>query len=245
MKPLRCPNRACQARSKPDLITVIRHGFYRTRFGRRRRFLCRCCRQSFCSTRGTVYFRLQHRRSTFDSVAMMSVGGVNKSSISRVQRLGWNTMDRWLTIAAAASRQFNQHRIRMLQIVELQADEVRAMTGCREEPQVWIFAAIEVSSRFWPSTRVGNRSYRNTLHLFQDICTRTKGSAVPLITTDGFKFYRQVVKRVFGAACLFGQVIKKRRNDRVIRVDRKARIGAAWCWDEFWRTSEDSKKLNT
>jgi hypothetical protein len=47
------------------------------------------------------------------------------------------------------------------------------------------------------------------------------------------------------AACLFGQVIKKRRNDRVIKVERKPRSGAAWRWEEFWRASEESKKLNT
>lgn len=29
-------------------------------------------------------YRLQHRRSTFDSIAAMSVEGVNKSSIARV-----------------------------------------------------------------------------------------------------------------------------------------------------------------
>ena len=71
------------------------------------------------------------------------------------------------------------------------------------------------------------------------------GSKVPLIATDGFKFYRQVVRRLFGAACLYGQVIKKRRNNRVVRVQRKARLGAAWRWDECWRNSEDSRQLNT
>jgi hypothetical protein len=72
-----------------------------------------------------------------------------------------------------------------------------------------------------------------------------KLDGIPLITTDGFQFYRQVVRRLFGVACLYGQVIKKRRNDRVVRVQRKARIGAAWRWSQVWRDSEDSRKLNT
>jgi hypothetical protein len=46
-------------------------------------------------------------------------------------------------------------------------------------------------------------------------------------------------------ACLYGQVIKKRRKDRVVCVQRKARFGAAWRWNEVWRDSEDSRKLNT
>ena len=46
-------------------------------------------------------------------------------------------------------------------------------------------------------------------------------------------------------ACLYGQVIKKRRNDRMVRVQQKARFGVAWRWNEVWRDSEDSRKLNT
>jgi hypothetical protein len=31
---------------------------------------------------------------------------------------------------------------------------------------------------------------------------------VPLIATDGFEFYKRVVRRILGPACLYGQVIK-------------------------------------
>jgi hypothetical protein len=67
----------------------------------------------------------------------------------------------------------------------------------------------------------------------------------PLIATDGFEFYERVVRRVFGAACLYGQVIKTRRNDRVVRVERRTRIGAAWRWEQALSDSEDSVRLNT
>ena len=53
------------------------------------------------------------------------------------------------------------------------------------------------------------------------------------------------MRRVFGSACLYGQVIKTRRNDRVVRVERKTRIGAAWRWEQALADSEDSEKLNT
>jgi IS1 family transposase len=181
----------------------------------------------------------------FDQVAALSVEGVNKSAIARVQQLAWNTVDRWLEKAAASCRQFNHQRITRIEIRELQADELCAMVGGKEQSSVWIFAAIEVWSRLWPSTVVGKRSHRNTHTLFRPLCARTHGNKVPLIATDGFKFYRQVVKRLFGAACLCGQVIKKRRNYRVVKVQRKPRIGAAWRWDEMWRNSEDSRQLNT
>ena len=43
----------------------------------------------------------------------------------------------------------------------------------------------------------------------------------------------------------YAQVIKTRRHDRVVRVDRRAVIGAAWRFDEALTHSEDSSTVNT
>jgi hypothetical protein len=59
---------------------------------------------TFCATNGTTYYRLQHRRTTFDEVASLSVEGLNKSAIARVKRIAWNTVHRWLERAAAFCR---------------------------------------------------------------------------------------------------------------------------------------------
>ena len=48
-----------------------------------------------------------------------------------------------------------------------------------------------------------------------------------------------------GPACLYGQVIKTRRNDRVIKVERRAVIGAPWRLEQALCDSEDASKLNT
>ena len=42
-----------------------------------------------------------------------------------------------------------------------------------------------------------------------------------------------------------GQVIKTRRNNRIMKVERRAVIGAAWRFEQALRDSEDSSKLNT
>jgi len=48
-----------------------------------------------------------------------------------------------------------------------------------------------------------------------------------------------------GQAALYAQVLKTRRNDRVVKVERRAVHGAAWRFDEALRNSEDSSALNT
>src|SRR5262249_13184904 len=84
----------------------------------------------------------------------------------------------------------------------------------------------------------------NTLDLFRDVSNRMTLERIPLVTTDGFKFYERVIGRVFAAACVYGQVIKTRRNDRVVKVERRAVIGAGRL-KQALRNSEDSVKLNT
>ena len=153
-------------------------------------------------------------------------------------------MARWLEKAAAACRGFNQTRLTGVVVEELQADEIRSFVGSRTRP-AWIFVAVEVRSRLWPSTVTGRRSYRSTLALFRDVAHRMDSAGVPLIVTDGFASYEKVVRRVFGAAALYGQVLKTRRNDRVIKVERRARIGASWRFAEALIHSEDASTLNT
>ena len=71
----------------------------------------------------------------------------------------------------------------------------------------------------------------NTLALFKDTLRRMRDVCLPLIVTDGFDYYEKVVRLLFGIVCLYGEVIKTRRNDRVIRVERKQLIGAPWRFD--------------
>jgi transposase-like protein len=241
MKTLRCPNRDCRPSGNTVSGNVIRFGFYQTRCGKRRRYRCRTCEKTFCSNTGTPYYRLQHRRATFDQVATLSVEGLNKSAIARVKRIGWNTVDRWLEKTSDCGRRFNDRKTTGFRATEFQADEIRTITQDKQHP-TWIFAAIEVWSRLWASTVVGRRSYRNTLALFRDIAERANQEDIPLITTDGFDFYERVIGQIFGPACVYGQVIKTRRNNRIVKVERRAVIGTEGRLEERLRRSEDSQR---
>lgn len=48
---------------------------------------------------------------------------------------------------------------------------------------------------------------------------------VPLIATDGFEDYGGAIGHLIGPACVYGQVLKTRRNTGVIRVDHRVKIG--------------------
>ena len=244
MKSLSCLNPECRLEGKVGSGNIVRHGFYRTTRGRRRRYRCVECGKTFSSTKGTPYYRLHRRRATFDAVVALRVEGVSISAIARVEGIAWNTVARWLERTAQVCRRFNHGRIIGFVVEELQAGEIRSFAGRKDRP-TWVFVTIEVWSRLWPSTVTGRRSYRNTLALVRDVSNRMDFERLPLIVTDGFDFYQKVVRRVFGPAALYAQVLKTRRNDRIVKVERRALMGAAWRFQEALNNSEDSSTLNT
>ena len=66
-----------------------------------------------------------------------------------------------------------------------------------------------------------------------------------LIATDGFEASGAMIQRLMGPACVYGQVTKTRRNDRVVRVERRVKIGTAAQLQDALARSEDSEHLNT
>ena len=168
LKNLACPNENCPHFRKHRQGNIIRHSFYKTRQGRRRRYRCKDCSRTFSSTYGTAYYRLQSSRTCFDDVATMSVNGIGKSAISRIKNMSWNTVDRWLHLAFLFAQQFNAHVLQGYQIIELQADEIRTFVGDKKKVR-WVFKALEVSSRLWVGLAVGSRTYKNVKTCLFDV----------------------------------------------------------------------------
>ena len=172
-------------------------------------------------------------------VVLLVVDEVGRGHVARGAALVTHLSKRTMKNLLAAPR-----GISCLDVQELQADEIRTISGGKEQP-IWIFATFDVWSRLWPSTVIGRRSYRNTLALIRDTASRMRLDRNLLIVTDGFEFYENVIRRVFGPLCLYGQVLKTRRNNRVVRVERRRVIGATSKFEQALSDSEDSVTLNT
>jgi IS1 family transposase len=174
----------------------------------------------------------------------MCVHGIPISAIARIKTIAWGTVSRWLELAAMFAERFNHQKLRSFIIHELQADEIRTFVGDKEQV-VWILTALEVWSRLWISVIVGRRNYRNVKAGILDVLQWGLIKHRFLFTTDGFEMYEWAVKRLLAGVCIYGQVIKKRRENRVIRVNRKLILGTKAELDQALFNSEDSKTLNT
>jgi IS1 family transposase len=169
---------------------------------------------------------------------------VSISATARVTGRSRNTIARWLERAASAAQRFNQRMLRDFEIIELQADELCTFIRSKSRP-TWLFATIEVSSRLWAGSVLGRRSSRNATAVLNDVIFRGRLVGFPLIATDGFEYYFRAIGGLFESACVYGQVLKTRRNDRVVRVERRVKIGTASRLKAALWASEDSATLNT
>ena len=238
-----CAKPGCDNRGELGL-NIVGHGWFATKSGRRRRYRCTVCMGTLSTNTGTAYRGLRCTRREFDQVASLRVEGVSISATARVTGHSRNTIARWLERASTAAKRFNQRMLRDFDILELQADELCTFIGSKRRT-MWLFATIEVCSRLWAGSILGRRSYRNTKAVISDVIHRGRLVGFPLIATDGFEYSVGVITRFFGSACLYGQVLKTRRNDRVVRVERRVKIGTTSRLKDALLASEDSATLNT
>jgi hypothetical protein len=174
----------------------------------------------------------------------MSVEGISRSTIARVEHLSRPTIDRWLDRACDAAQHFNDCMIRNVQLQELQADEIQ--TTALDQPRpAWIFTSLEVWSRLWVTTVVGRRTRHNTHALLQDTASRGDLTELFLVTTDGYATYTGVVREVLGESCVYAQVMKTMRNNRIVKVAQKLIHGTPGQLQAALARSEDSTTINT
>ena len=70
----------------------------------------------------------------------MAVEGMSRAAIARIEGVGWNTVNRWLRKAADFAYRFNDARTRGIELIELQADEIRTFVPGKAKP-TWVWVA--------------------------------------------------------------------------------------------------------
>ena len=108
-----------------------------------------------------------------------------------------------------------------------------------------MLTTLEVWSRLWVSAVVGRRNFRNIKRVILNTLQRGCVEHRFLFTTDGFELYEWAAKRLLKGVCIYGQVTKKRRENRVVRVDRRLLLGTQAELEEALFYLEDSATLNT
>jgi IS1 family transposase len=221
------------------------HARRRTKRGRRTRYECRHCGRTFTAITGTPYERLRHSATLFDLVARMTVEGMTVTGISRAARLSASTVRRWQQRAAVHAARFSDTQVRGVVAEEVQIDELKTFVAAKRH-LAWLFTAIEVSARLWVSSLLGTRSKRDTRRHLRDLRERLQTAGPrPLLLSDGFSYYEEQVRKVFGPTCIYAQVQKSYRDGQIRRSATRLVLGCPEDLEEALARSEDSKVVNT
>lgn len=241
----RCPFPECASHRLPDPKGIVRHGYMKSRAGARIRLLCRTCGRTFCSRRGTAYYRLQHPRRTFDEFATLLAEGLSLAALARALDVSPATISRWLDRASEHALAFSDEHGHVEEATELQFDELSARPAA-EASSPWVFTGIEVGTRFWVSAHVGKRSRRST----RAFTLRARLACVPsdaelLICSDPFEYYEREIQRAFPPTCVYVQVKNVYRRDWIVRSRATVVLGTPERAEDLLERSADSRRMNT
>ena len=167
------------------------------------------------------------------------------SATARVTGHSRNTIARWLERASTAAKRFNHRMLRGFDLMELQADELCTFIGSTRHHYLALCnhrGLLPLVGRERPGPPL--RSKRQGRHQQRRPPGASRG-----MSTDCHRWASSTtsapVARLFGSACVYGQVLKTRRNNRVVRVERRVKIGTANRLKAALLRSEDSETLNT
>jgi len=141
-----CMNPDCPLHGQFGKGNITKHSYYKTKQGRRRRYVCKVCKKTFGSTKGTPYYRIQKSRSLFDKVATMAVEGIDISTTARIENISPATVSHWRKTASEHAKCFTDKNLKGFDLIELQADEIRTFVNTKKKV-IWNFTMIEVWSR--------------------------------------------------------------------------------------------------
>ena len=63
--------------------------------------------------------------------------------ISKIKKMTWNTIARWLKVASSGAQRFNDHKLKNFVIHELQTDEVKTFIQNKKHV-IWLYTTMDV-----------------------------------------------------------------------------------------------------
>ena len=248
-----CPNWHCPARGQS------RQGNLGIHSQTEQRFICKGCRQTFSTTKGTVVYRLRHLAETVVLGVTLLAYGCPVQAIVKAFGLDERTVANWWRRAGQQSQAVHEHQVeRPIDLGQVQAEEIRVK---KQNGIVWMALAMQVKTRLWLG---GEVSQHREMTLIRALMARVHRCALRrpiLICTDGLKAYIRATRETFGDPrptgkggrprlrawqnILIAQVIKRSERGRVVEIERRVIDGTEARVETLRRRSQGEGVINT
>jgi len=250
-----CPIITCPARGQVGKGNIHIHSL------QDKRCICDVCRQTFATTRGTIFYRLRSNPQIVMWVIVLLAYGCPIQAIVKAFLLDERTVRDWQKRAGNHCQQVHEHLVENSQhdLEQVQADEIKAKT---QLGTLWVAMAIWVSTRLWMG---GVVSPKRDMDLIQSLADKVRKMALCrplLLAVDGLasyvsafrnafrsKFPRQEgetgrCKMVFWQDIAIVQVVKQ-RIEGVLNVERRIVQGAKDRVSELIKKTQGPGVINT
>lgn len=149
----------------------------------------------------------------------MLVEGSSMRSISRVCDVSINTVTKLLVDAGAACEAFHDKTVRNLKTERVQCDEIWSFCYAKERTapaqmkaegkagDVWTWTALDSDSKLIVTWFAAGRDAGAARSFMEDLQDRLSNRVQ--LSTDGHTSYIEAVRRTFGQAIDYGQIVKK------------------------------------
>jgi transposase-like protein len=201
---------------------------------------CQACQTKVSERRDTALYRLKTPAQRVGEVLAMLAEGLDVNAAVRVSNHTEATIQRWLTRAGMHGERMHQHFFQHLELKHIQLDEIKARL--REKTQeLWVWVAIDVPSKVIPVLEVGRRTQAMANRVVHRLKETLALGCLPVFTTDGLRQYFYALTAHWGQwvmqegkrkpqwqvspGLLYGQVIKRYRRRRVVRVEHVMQWG--------------------
>jgi IS1 family transposase len=189
---------------------------------------------------GTPLYRLQTPPGRVGEVLSALAEGLDIAAAARVFGHGEAAITRWRDRAGQHALRLHDRVLRRLHLPHVQVDEIR--TRLRQRRQVlWLWLAVDPLTKLVPVVHLGQRNQASAHTLIHRLCSVLAPGSVPVVASDGLRFYYYALTAHFGSwlprgrrrvwqvapALLYGQVQKRYRARRLVRVTRRMLCGTA------------------
>ncbi len=185
-----CPNIDCPARGQTGKGNIHVHS------QRDKRFICDVCRETFTTSKGTIFYRLRHAPETVLRVIILLAYGCPLQAIVKAFDLDERTVRDWHERAGNHCQNVHEQIVEKSQqdLQQVQADEIKVKTLMGS---YWMALAIAVPTRLWLG---GVVSRKRDLDLIQSLVDKIRAIALCrplLLAADGLVSYVTAFRMAF------------------------------------------------
>jgi IS1 family transposase len=202
---------------------------------------CQACHRKFSARRDTALYRLRTPAEIVETTLALFAEGAAPDALQRVYGIQETTQRLWRTRAGLHAQSLHEHFSHDLQLAHIQLDELFT-TARQATHDLWLWVALDVTTKFIPAFRLGPRTQEMAHHLIHQVRQALATSHIPVFSSDGLKLYFYALTAHFGQwlhdagqtkrvwcalpGLLYAQVQKIHRRRRLIRVNWKILCGS-------------------